>query len=47
MNMYPKHRPVHKVRVEAGSGVFEIFGKEILEVNSFHHQGVKKVAEGF
>lgn len=47
MGVYPMNRPVHKVRVKAGSGVFGIFGKEILETNSFHHQGVKEVAEGF
>lgn len=47
MDMYPMNRPVHRIQVKAGSGVFGIFGKEVLETNSFHHQGVKEVAEGF
>ncbi len=47
MDMYPMNRPVHKVRLKSGSKVCKIFEKEILEVNSFHHQAVKDVAEGF
>jgi putative glutamine amidotransferase len=36
----------HPVRVEPGSKLGEIVGRETLDVNSFHHQAVKRVAEG-
>ena len=35
----------HKVRFKAGSILSDIYGSEI-EVNSLHHQAIKKIAEG-
>ena len=37
---------VHSIRVEAGSLLAQIVGAEIMEVNSLHHQALKKVANG-
>lgn len=37
----------HGVTIEKESRLFSIFNKEILDVNSFHHQAVMEVAEGF
>ena len=37
----------HSVDIVKGSKLFEIFGKEKLLVNSFHHQSVKKAASCF
>ena len=52
-DIYIKHsqatkwdRPTHTVEVKEGSFLSEIFGKEGL-VNSFHHQVLNKVADGF
>lgn len=39
-------RASHTVAVSDGSVLFPVLGKEIL-TNSFHHQAVKKVADGF
>jgi putative glutamine amidotransferase len=36
----------HAVRVEPGSRLAEGLGAERLAVNSFHHQGIKVLAEG-
>lgn len=36
----------HNIEVEKGTKLAEIIGDQLL-VNSFHHQSVKKVAEGF
>jgi putative glutamine amidotransferase len=43
----PKWYPIHKVDVEEDSALFRITGRKQLEVNSYHHQAVKDVAEGF
>ncbi len=43
----PPDYPTHRVKVKVGSRLHRIFGKEVLAVNSFHHQAVKDVAEGF
>ncbi|MBR3227986.1 MAG: gamma-glutamyl-gamma-aminobutyrate hydrolase family protein [Erysipelotrichaceae bacterium] len=37
----------HYVKVKEGSFIDEIYHTERLEVNSWHHQAVKDVAEGF
>lgn len=34
---------VHKVKIEEGTHIAEIFGEPILEVNSLHHQGLKDI----
>ena len=37
---------IHRIGVEKGSVLYELFGKDSLTVNSFHHQAVKKAAPG-
>ena len=37
----------HPVAVEAGTRLASIVGAGVHEVNSFHHQGVKRVGRGF
>ena len=36
----------HRIGVEKGSVLYELFGEDSLTVNSFHHQAVKQVAPG-
>ena len=36
----------HRIGVEKGSVLYELFGQDSLTVNSFHHQAVKQVAPG-
>ena len=36
----------HRIGVEKGSVLYDLFGEDSLTVNSFHHQAVKKVAPG-
>lgn len=42
----PKWQWTHEVETEGGSNVAEIMGASSLRVNSYHHQGVKDVADG-
>lgn len=37
---------IHKIGLEGGSVLARLFGPDSLEVNSFHHQAVKKPAPG-
>ena len=37
-------RPCHRVRVEQGTLLYQILQKDVLEVNTSHHQAVKEVA---
>ena len=37
---------MHRIGVEKGSVLYELFGQDSLTVNSFHHQAVKQVAPG-
>lgn len=37
----PYDRSVHEVKLSSGGMLFNIFGKEELQVNSYHHQGIK------
>ena len=39
--------PSHEVKLVKDSLLYGFFGKETLAVNSFHHQAVKEVPEGF
>lgn len=39
--------PSHNVNILPDSLLFSLFGKETLAVNSFHHQAVREVPEGF
>ena len=36
----------HKVRLEPGSKLAQIFGTAIFDINSLHHQSIKQVAPG-
>lgn len=38
--------PTHRVRVDKGSMLFNILEEEVIWVNSFHHQAVKKLGSG-
>ena len=42
----PKWQPTHEVRVRDGSYIAEVMGCEVVKVNSYHHQGVRALAEG-
>ncbi len=42
----PYDRHVHEVSVSAGSLLHDIVGRDIIGVNSYHHQGVKRVGAG-
>jgi putative glutamine amidotransferase len=42
----PKWQPTHEVRVREGSYIAEVMGREVVKVNSYHHQGVRVLAEG-
>ena len=37
----------HHLKLEPGSRLFNIYGKEDIITNSFHHQCIKRLAEGF
>ncbi|MEM2136977.1 MAG: gamma-glutamyl-gamma-aminobutyrate hydrolase family protein [Candidatus Methanomethylicia archaeon] len=43
----PPNYPTHTVKLKRESKLYKIFNKEILRVNSFHHQAVKDVGIGF
>jgi len=42
----PYDVPAHTVRILPESPLYEIIGKEHLEVNSYHHQGINRIAKG-
>jgi len=42
----PYDVPAHNVRLIPDSPLYKLAGKECLEVNSSHHQGINKVAKG-
>ena len=46
MQAVPGYVPTHTVRVEKGSFVAVATGMDTLRTNSFHHQAVKRVADG-
>lgn len=46
MSMYPRHMPSHSVKIDNGSRLSLIMGGTEQQVNSYHHQAVKTVAEG-
>jgi len=41
----PYDVPAHSVRIPPESPLFKLFGKESIEVNSYHHQGINRIAE--
>jgi putative glutamine amidotransferase len=42
----PRDQPTHVVKMEPGSRLADILGTEELEVNSMHHQAVKRLGAG-
>ena len=42
----PYDVPAHSVRIIPKSPLYELMGKERIEVNSYHHQGINRIAEG-
>jgi len=43
----PRDYPIHDIFIEAGSRLADIMRVEQIRVNSFHHQAVKLLGEGF
>lgn len=41
----PYTKPVHKVYIEKGTSLYQMLQTESLSVNSYHHQGIKKLSE--
>lgn len=39
-------KPSHRIRLGNGSKLQEIFGTELLDTNSFHHQSIDQLGEG-
>ena len=42
----PKWQPSHEAVVEDGTYIAEVMGRGVVKVNSYHHQGIKDLAEG-
>ena len=42
----PKWQASHEVEVGEGSYIAEVMGRDVVKVNSYHHQGIKDLAEG-
>jgi putative glutamine amidotransferase len=42
----PKWQPTHEVRIEDGSYIASVMGRKMVKVNSYHHQGIRVLAEG-
>jgi len=45
-NRPPYDAPAHSVHIIQKSPLYELTGKDNIEVNSYHHQGINKIAEG-
>jgi putative glutamine amidotransferase len=45
MQATPKWQPTHEVRLGEGSYLGEVMGRELVKVNSYHHQAVKDLAD--
>lgn len=43
----PYEKPLHTVRIEKTSPLYNLLEKETLEVNSYHHQGAKDPGKAF
>ena len=41
----PKWQPQHEAEVQDGTYIAEVMGRGVVKVNSYHHQGVKDLAE--
>ena len=46
-DMQYRSKPMHSVVLTPGSRVHGIFGKDEIQVNTFHHQAIDRLAEGF
>ncbi len=42
----PYDKPAHSVTIDEDSLLYRIIGKTSIDVNSYHHQGVKRLATG-
>lgn len=42
-----KHHPTHEVMIKKGSFFYEVFKRNKIGVNSFHHQAVKDLGKNF
>ena len=42
----PKWQATHEVEVRGGSYLADVTGRGVVKVNSYHHQGIKDLAEG-
>ncbi len=42
-----KYKKNHEIEIDKNSKLYEIYNKNKIQVNSFHHQGIKKVAKQF
>ena len=47
LDMYPRHMLTHEIEVAENTHLAEAMGAGKNGVNSFHHQAVKELAEGF
>lgn len=43
----PKYHAVHPVTIKKNSSFYHIFNTETIGVNSYHHQAIKDIGEGF
>ena len=46
-SIFPKDEPSHIVNINKPSKLYDIFEKEKMMVNSFHHQGIKKIGKSY
>ncbi len=42
----PKWQPTHEVEVRGGAYLAKIMDRDVIKVNSYHHQGIKDLAGG-
>ena len=42
----PKWQATHEIEVREGSYLAEVSGHGVVRVNSYHHQGIKDLADG-
>lgn len=47
LGMYPRYVPTHEVEVAENTHLAKAMGAGVNRVNSFHHEAVKELAEGF
>lgn len=45
--LIPRRKAVfHDLKIERGSSLYDLLGSEKIRINSFHHQGIRKLAPG-